>query len=171
VLLAAACAQAAAGETLTFVMQAFPPFAVEDHGEVRGVFPEFLKHVCDALKATCRIEVYPWRRALRLAEAGVVDGILVIQNLPGRERAFHISEPIVHSSYSVFVSDRGGARLVGEVHRVDYAIGLSKKRCDTARAARFNAAVREQIRNGTLQAIVARAGVEQADPAMAETVH
>jgi ABC-type amino acid transport substrate-binding protein len=166
VLLAAIWGSPVRAETMTFVMQPFPPFAIDEHGEAQGVFPELLRQVCAAIHVTCKIDIYPWRRAMRMAEEGHVDGILAISLMPERREAFYLSEPIVQSSYGVVASD--GVRLVGEGQKTDYVIGLSKKKVGDARAERFNAAVHVLIKNGTLHTIAKRVGVMQAGFATAD---
>lgn len=86
---------------MLFVVQVFPPFVMEARSESEGAFPDIVRAVCAAMKTDCRVEIYPWRRALRMAEEGDAHGILVIQKLPEREQKFFMSPPIVHSSYVV----------------------------------------------------------------------
>jgi polar amino acid transport system substrate-binding protein len=61
-----------------------------------------LQAVCTELKRSCRIEVMSWRRALALAERGVVDGVLVLAERPPRRSRFHHSVPIVESRHTLF---------------------------------------------------------------------
>jgi polar amino acid transport system substrate-binding protein len=89
---------------MTFVMQSFPPFAFEQGSRIQGPFPELVLDVCKAMNTSCKLAVYPWRRALRLAENGAVDGILVVQKLSQRESSFYLTEPVIHSSYGLYVS-------------------------------------------------------------------
>jgi ABC-type amino acid transport substrate-binding protein len=168
VLLSAIWGSTARADTMTFAMQPFPPYAIDEHGIAQGVFPELLQQVCAAINTICKIEIYPWRRAMKLAEKGLVDGILIVQRTPEKLDAFYLTEPIVQSSYGIYGA-YGGVRMSGEAHKVDYAIGLSRKKFDNARAERFNAALHALVKNGTLYAIARKAGVAQPGFATADT--
>jgi len=229
---------------MVFVMQAFPPFVMDEHSESEGAFPEMVRAACALMKADCRMEIYPWRRALRMAEEGEVHGILVIQKLPERERRFYMTPPIAHSSYVVFARQEshiayssphdldgytigvygpsatsqaadgiakavpavrivlevdnatvlrklaalrygekavavmnadvgrylilsqgiGGLAVAGEIRKVEYYIGLSRKRFNDRQAERFNAALQEFGKRGVIRAIANKYGLRLAVP-------
>lgn len=233
------CAQA---ESMTFVMQSFPPFVVDQKGHAEGPFPDVVRAVCASINISCKQQVYPWRRALRMAEEGDADGILVIQKLPEREKAFYLSEPIVRTSYAVFVhqnstlsysapmdleaytvgvygpsatsqaaeeiaksapamslvmevsnltvlrklsalryGERSAAvmnldvgnyllkqeniadiKVAGEIKKIEYFIGLSRKKVSGKQAEQFHAALHELTRNGTIKAIIEKYGMKPA---------
>jgi len=98
-----------------FVTEDFPPFtypaasvgqpaASADTGGVAaaGPFVDIVQAVCARLHRDCPISVYPWRRALALAEEGKVDGIFTVIHSPRREHAFHITRMLTTSRYSVY---------------------------------------------------------------------
>ena len=76
----------ARAQTMTFVMDPFPPFTYEEDGNAAGPMSDTIRAVCAELKWQCTLEVYPWRRALKLAEDGLVDGIYAIADIPERRR-------------------------------------------------------------------------------------
>lgn len=94
----------------TFVTEDFPPFThpAEDLGSLDagilagGPLVEIVQNVCKRLDRKCSILLYPWQRALRMAEQGEVDGIFTVVRSPDRERELHISRMLVTSHYSVF---------------------------------------------------------------------
>lgn len=106
-LLGSAAAQAAPWR---FVTEDFPPFThpAEDVGSLEngvtagGPLVEIVQAVCVRLERECSIILYPWQRALRMAEQGEAEGIFTVIRSPDRERAFHISRMLVRSRYSVF---------------------------------------------------------------------
>ncbi|WP_019340443.1 substrate-binding periplasmic protein [Stutzerimonas stutzeri] len=94
-----------------FVTEDFPPFTYAFEGishtdsgihQANGPLVEIVQAVCKHLHRDCTILVHPWRRALRLAEQGEVDGIFTVVRTPQREQAFHITRMLVTSRYSVF---------------------------------------------------------------------
>ncbi|WP_372524462.1 substrate-binding periplasmic protein [Piscinibacter sp.] len=94
---------ARADSTMTFVVDPFPPFTYEENGAAAGPMSDTVRAVCEAIKVQCKLEVYPWRRALKLAEDGYVDGIYAIVDIPERRQFFYVTPPIIDSGYAVFV--------------------------------------------------------------------
>lgn len=121
-LLAVSPAIADEAAPMNFVMQSFPPFAFEQDGKIQGPFPELVREVCKAMNTRCNLTVYPWRRALRLAENGAVDGILVVQKLRQREHSFYLTEPLIHSSYGLYVSRNSDLQNFSPTQLAGYTI-------------------------------------------------
>ncbi len=96
-----------------FVTEDFPPFTYPadaplstDAGvDAGGPLVEVVQTVCVRLQQDCTITLYPWRRALRLAEQGQADGIFTLVRSPQRQQIFHITRMLVTSHYSVFARD------------------------------------------------------------------
>ncbi|HEY2929657.1 substrate-binding periplasmic protein [Piscinibacter sp.] len=95
-------APGARAQTMTFVMDPFPPFTYEEGGKAAGPMSDTIRAVCDELKWQCALEVYPWRRALKMAEEGLVDGIYAIADIPERRQFFYVTPTIIESAYAVF---------------------------------------------------------------------
>ena len=89
-------------ETMTFLMQPFPPMIRDDNGVARGPMPEMMHKLCAAMKVDCILKFNPWRRALQAGEVGEVDGLLGLVRLPERENKFYLSPPLIQGSYAVF---------------------------------------------------------------------
>jgi polar amino acid transport system substrate-binding protein len=99
----------AQAQSMTFVMENFPPFVLDDNGKGAGPFPEVVRAVCDSMKIQCTLKVLPWRRAYAMAVTGVVDGIFVLARNPEREQSFHFSDPVFQSSFAVFARQAASA--------------------------------------------------------------
>jgi polar amino acid transport system substrate-binding protein len=219
-------------QTMSFVMESFPPFIVDDQAQGTGPFPDIVRAVCASMKIECTLKLLPWRRAYSMAEAGAVDGIFVLARTSEREKLFHYTDAVMQSSFVVFTRDPAfaytkpldlnghtvatygpsavsqemhhlsktiptmrlemevdnrfvlrkllagryvlpavavmnkdvglqiiaeenlsGLREAGEYKPVAYAIGLSRKKVSKEQADRFNAALRELIKQGTVKAI------------------
>lgn len=95
-------AQPAAADALHFVTEPFPPFTFERNGEGAGPMADILQAACVSLDLQCHIDVMPWRRALALAERGLVDGIFTVVDIPERRAMFHISVPVLDARYALF---------------------------------------------------------------------
>lgn len=94
----------------TFVTEDFPPFTYATKAPVpaggdqaSGPLVDIVHAVCQRLAQDCTVTLHPWRRALRLAEHGEVDGIFTVVRSPPREAAFHLTRMLVRSRYSIFV--------------------------------------------------------------------
>lgn len=95
-----------------FVTEDFPPFTYpaepsSDNPPSAGVsaggpLVEVVQAICARLQQDCTITLYPWRRALQMAEQGQADGIFTLVRSPRREQIFHISRMLVTTRYSVF---------------------------------------------------------------------
>lgn len=114
---------AAQNREMTFVMDPFPPFTYEENGAAAGPMSDVLRAVCEAIKAPCKLEVYPWRRALKMAEEGEVDGIYAVARIPEREEHFYVSRPIIESAYGVFVHESSTLKYHVPADLSGYTVG------------------------------------------------
>lgn len=107
----------AAGRSMHFVTEPFPPFTLEQDNRAVGPMVDVLNEACRRLQWQCSIEVMPWRRALTLAEQGKVDGIFTVVDIPERRALFHVSVPVVKAHYALFALKPATAlrRLPGEL--------------------------------------------------------
>lgn len=97
-------------KTWTFVTKPFPPFSSEadatktgQPGPHAGPFARIILRVCSELKQPCRIQVYPWRRALQLAEKGHVEGLYSLVPYATRDRDFYLCRNLVRTSNGLYV--------------------------------------------------------------------
>lgn len=119
-------------EQWVFVTEDFPPFThpAEDLGSLEtgvmagGPLVEIVQNVCKRLKRECSIVLYPWQRALRMAEQGEVDGIFTVVRSPDREREFHISRMLVSSRYSVFARNDSNLIFSDPKHMAGRTVGV-----------------------------------------------
>lgn len=97
----AAFAPPAMAEILRFACNPFPPHKIADSTDGREGFDiEILRAALP--DDTVEISFYPWRRALALAEDGVVDGLCSCSHLPEREADFAFSTEIGNASVGLF---------------------------------------------------------------------
>lgn len=106
ILLACQAAVSANANELAFATQQFPPFNYRTNGgHGAGPMADVVKTVCARTRTQCSITVFPWRRALKMAESGEIDGIFSILPTTERKAAYHLSEPVMESAYSFFAPD------------------------------------------------------------------
>jgi polar amino acid transport system substrate-binding protein len=113
-----------AGEppALVFVMQPFPPYTATENGQPSGFFADVMHEVCNSMQARCRIEIYPWRRALAMTMGGGVDGALMVRKTPERLLALHFSPAIVQSSYVLYAQQQSTLRYAGPADLAGYTV-------------------------------------------------
>ena len=142
-------------ETMTFLMQPFPPMIRDDNGVARGPMPEMMHKLCAAMKVDCILKFNPWRRALQAGEVGEVDGLLGLVRLPERESKFYLSPPLIQGSYAVFARRkqaglyRASSDLAGHTIGVYGPSGTELVAHRAAEAVQPRAAVIREISNET----------------------
>jgi len=85
-----------------FVTEHFPPYTYAQAGTAAGPMVDVLQAACARLRWQCAVEVLPWRRALGLAQNGLVDGIFTVVDTPERRSYFHVSVPVLGARYTLF---------------------------------------------------------------------
>lgn len=96
----AVLAQSACAADFRFVTEPLPPYSYVDHGRAAGPMVDVLMAACEELAWHCSVEILPWRRALRMAQAGEVEGMFSIVTPPYTARPrFHVSPAVVEGRY------------------------------------------------------------------------
>lgn len=109
VMLAAVGVAQAAPRELRFVTEALPPYSQQVDGRATGPMVDVLQATCARLQWRCPVEVLPWRRALRTAQAGEVEGLFAIVTPPTTRPRFHVSPPVIDARYLLYA--RAGESL------------------------------------------------------------
>jgi polar amino acid transport system substrate-binding protein len=109
-LLLAAVAAHGQPREMRFVTEALPPYSYVADGKAAGPMVDVLQAACARLAWRCPVEILPWRRALRIAQAGEVEGMFAIVTPPMTARPrFHVSPAVVEGRYVLWA--RGGEAL------------------------------------------------------------
>ncbi len=95
-----------------FLTEPLPPYTFEQAGRAAGPMVDILQAACERLAWRCRVEVMPWRRALRELQNGRADGIFALLGTPERRLAMHVTVPVVGGRYALFA--RAGQAYVYE---------------------------------------------------------
>jgi polar amino acid transport system substrate-binding protein len=93
-----------------------------------------------------------------------VDNLSVLRKLSAGRYGNH-GVALVNREAGKYLIEREhlpGLKTVGEVRKIDYVIGLSRKRLTPEQAEHFNGAIRQMIKNGEIAAIAERHGVKAA---------
>ncbi|WP_263146818.1 transporter substrate-binding domain-containing protein [Pseudomonas sp. RIT-PI-AD] len=91
----------AQAETISLTNGEWPPYFGQDLPH-HGVASRIVEEAFSREGIAVRWEFYPWARALHLAERGQRTGTALWLRSAERERAFHVSEPVLESSYVLF---------------------------------------------------------------------
>ncbi|WP_020405050.1 substrate-binding periplasmic protein [Hahella ganghwensis] len=88
---------------LKFATQDFGPFHYESDSGPKGPIVDIVLRACELMETKCSVTLYPWRRALMLAERAKVDGLFVLGRNRSREAWLHFTLPIARTEYGFFV--------------------------------------------------------------------
>jgi len=88
---------------LIFNTQDFAPFSYLTDGIVSGPATELIQRVCKEIKADCRFNLLPWKRAQNEVRSGKANAMFVIGWNEKRAKWVHFSPPIMITEYGFFV--------------------------------------------------------------------
>lgn len=111
----AGMATLASAADFRFVTEALPPYSFEAEGRAAGPMVDVLQAACARLEWRCSVEILPWRRALRMAQAGEVEGMFSIVTPPNTARPrFHVSPAVVEGRYVLLARSGEALRYEGD---------------------------------------------------------
>lgn len=116
-LLAAGSAQAQPRE-MRFVTEALPPYSYVVDGKPAGPMVDVLQVACTRLGWRCPVEILPWRRALRMAQAGEVPGLFAIVTPPTTRPRFHVSPSVIDARYVLFARAAHALQFSGDARQL-----------------------------------------------------
>lgn len=96
-LLFLSSAQTIAEDQLTLYTEHFPPYNFEENGAIRGINADILSQACIMAKIICDMQLYPWLRAMELAQKNPASGIFTISRTNSRIHLFQWVGPIASS--------------------------------------------------------------------------
>lgn len=96
----------ARADHLLFVTDSdFPPYSFMQAGQIKGIDVEIIEEAARRSGLEVGVELYPWKRVLRMVETGEADGAFSLFRTPERSESFIFSRNPVHESVmGVFVS-------------------------------------------------------------------
>lgn len=86
---------ALARETIHLAAFDYPPFYMEERGEVHGIGVELGHELFKRLGLKVEFSMYPLKRALSYLQSGEKDGILILIQVPERERYVAFTDPVM----------------------------------------------------------------------------
>lgn len=111
----ALAASSAAALEMRFVTESLPPYSQLVDGRATGPMVDVLQAACAKLDWHCSVQILPWRRALRIAQAGEVEGMFSVVTPPLTDRPrFRVSPPVVEGRYVLLAGDAEALRFDGD---------------------------------------------------------
>lgn len=102
----------------------FPPYVYTTNGKLDGFCPLLLNEISKRSGLKFNITLYPWSRALKLAEDGGVDGIFPAIITEDRQKFLTFPKVFVIEPISLFVLSDSGISYNGKVSSViNYSFG------------------------------------------------
>ena len=100
--------------TIRIVTEDFPPFQTLYDGQITGPMYTIMQNICKEAKIECDIELLAWKDAYKQALEGNADVVFsILLEVPEREKFFYLSNSIVNTSYSFFVTSKNDWRYTG----------------------------------------------------------
>ena len=113
-----------AKDKLRFVTLEFAPFIYGENKQVAGPGRDVIAMVCRKAGIDCSYDIYPWRRAQALMDAGTADGMMVIGRNPDREKWLRFSPPMFRTEYGFFVQSRNLLDYKSSNQVAGYRVGV-----------------------------------------------
>ena len=104
----------ASATELRFVAEPLPPFSYEVEGRPAGPLVDIMQAACLRLDWRCSVEVLPWRRALRMGQAGEVEGVFAVVTPPTTRPKFHVSPPVIDARYVLLARSASALNFDGD---------------------------------------------------------
>lgn len=95
---------------LTFVGQDYPPFNWQEGSNVKGGMVEVIQKACEKMKHSCKFQIIPLARALKMLESGEVDAVMSLIPNPEREAYANFSSTVI-ASRMAYLGTKGKAPL------------------------------------------------------------
>lgn len=88
-------AEGAEVESVVFAEDPWPPYTLGDFGApTGGIATSMVQEIFDRVGINVELQLLPWKRVLKLAEVGKIDGIMLLMKKPERERYLTFTEMV-----------------------------------------------------------------------------
>lgn len=116
----------AAPASLTLYTEHFPPYSFLQQQQVRGINADLIRLACQRAAIQCEFVLYPWLRAVELAQKNPHSGIFSIVRTPKRAPLFQWLGPLASSkAYLYRLKRRPDIRLQQLSDAKAYSIGVA----------------------------------------------
>ena len=89
-------------DTLIFAEDPWPPYIIEADKGISGIAVEITKEAFKRLDIAVTMKILPWKRCLKYAEYGEIDGIPLIKTTPERKKYMLFSQPYLVANQTFF---------------------------------------------------------------------
>ena len=93
---------ALAKSELTIFTEHFPPYNFKQDGEIVGVNIDIVQLACKRAGIHCKSKLYPWKRAMTLAQNTLDSGLVSTSRTPSREHMFIWVGPLISNENCFF---------------------------------------------------------------------
>ncbi|RED52228.1 substrate-binding periplasmic protein [Aestuariispira insulae] len=108
--------QAFAADPISLACTSFPPFKIQDEtGSRLGIDVEVTREAFKEVGYSASFGFFPWKRTLKMAELGEVNGLCGCSYLPEREAGFVFSDILGIHSQGVFLANQAMNRQIASL--------------------------------------------------------
>ncbi len=152
-----------AASPLELVTLQYPPYQYQDGAQVRGFVADIVREAFRRIGEPVHIVIYPWGRALAMAEDGRADAIFTLYRTPEREALLDYSRQVLaQQTVSLFVRKGQAIRFDGKLD------SLSAYRFGVVRSVNYGSAFEQALKQGHIHvAEIAASGEQNMDMLLA----
>jgi polar amino acid transport system substrate-binding protein len=111
---------------LIIFTEEFPPYNFTKDESITGINVELVTAACKSANIRCTFQMYPWKRAFRMAQQTPNSGLVSTARSPERERLFKWVGPFVRSQNCIFKLASRDDIIINEQTPVsNYSMGAS----------------------------------------------
>jgi len=91
-----------AKQSLKIYTEHFPPYNFDSEGQLTGINLEIVRTMCELADIACDFELYPWKRAFRMAEETSGSGLVSTARTHKREAQFKWVGPLASGQHCIY---------------------------------------------------------------------
>lgn len=131
---------------MTFVGQEYPPFNWKEGDEIKGGMYEVVKKACEKLQHTCKFDMMPLSRALKMMETGELDGVLTLT--PNADRAVYSNfSQLLIASHLTYLGKKGTKQKLNSIKDLEgWTVGAVRSASSTKKVLEH----KEEVKNLTV---------------------
>lgn len=112
---------------ITIFTEQFPPYNFLEEDNIVGINHDIVKRACEIADLRCEFKLFPWQRAMALAQSKRFAGLISTSRLPEREVHFQWVGPLVSSPACFYkLAKRSDIHIYNHQQLKKFTVGLHK---------------------------------------------
>lgn len=112
---------------ITIFTEQFPPYNFLEEDRIVGINLDIVKRACEIAEIRCEFKLFPWKRAMALAQSKRFSGLISTSRLPEREVHFQWVGPLISSPACFYkLAKRSDIHIYSHQQLKQFTVGLHK---------------------------------------------